>query len=115
MAIWSDVTRGRSGTVLIAGEAGIGKTRLVAEVAFEVQCGGGRVLSAACHEDELRPFGPFADFNGSMGDGRDGSSAWGLDGPDAAAEQARVVGVLRDDLIGRSRRTSTLLVVEDVH
>ena len=44
---------------VIEGEAGIGKTRLAAELMANVASGGGRVLAARCHEDEAGlPYGP---------------------------------------------------------
>jgi DNA-binding SARP family transcriptional activator len=44
---------------VIEGEAGIGKTRLAAELLSRVAGGGGTVLAARCHEDEAGlPYGP---------------------------------------------------------
>jgi DNA-binding SARP family transcriptional activator len=44
---------------VIEGEAGIGKTRLGAELLARVAAGGGTVLAARCHEDEAGlPYGP---------------------------------------------------------
>jgi class 3 adenylate cyclase len=120
LTIWSDVVGGRSRTVVVVGEAGIGKTRLAAEFALEVQSGGGNVLFGACHEDELRPFGPF----GQLLDDALGAEAptalddppWArLDAADAAAQQTRAVDVLVEHLAAFGRRRPTLLVVEDVH
>ena len=116
MDVWSEVTHGRWGTVLLGGEAGIGKTRLIAEVALEVSVGGGKLVFGACHEDELRPFGPFAGLIEEVaGDGTIRSPGSGLDGPGRAAEQARAVALLRDRVVSWGRQEPTLLVVEDVH
>lgn len=53
--------RGR--TVLVAGEAGIGKTRLVAEVAAYARERGVRVLVGQCFEpDRTQPFAPVLDL-----------------------------------------------------
>src|SRR5437879_13883917 len=56
---------GRSaGIVLIAGEAGIGKSRLVAELAGQARDRGGVVLEGGCislASDEGLPFGPIAE------------------------------------------------------
>ena len=45
--------------VLVTGEPGIGKSRLVSELAVEVHVDGGRVLLGACYEDVDEPYGPF--------------------------------------------------------
>jgi predicted ATPase len=51
--------------VLLAGEPGIGKTRLVEEVAESAKAQGGLVLWGRCYEGEAaRPFGPFAEALG---------------------------------------------------
>ncbi len=44
---WNRAADGRGGTVLIGGESGIGKTRLVSELALTVEAQGGRVLSGS--------------------------------------------------------------------
>ncbi|SHN57385.1 AAA ATPase domain-containing protein [Geodermatophilus obscurus] len=52
LAAWDAVRRGTGpdadATFLVAGEPGIGKSRLVAEIIDRVQASGGRVLGAAC-------------------------------------------------------------------
>src|SRR3954468_14287782 len=48
---------GSSGLILLAGEAGIGKTRLAAELAREAA--SFTVLFGRCDEEELFPFGPW--------------------------------------------------------
>lgn len=51
--------------VVIEGEAGIGKTRLAAELTRAVEREGGRVLTARCHADEAGlPYGPVVDLLG---------------------------------------------------
>jgi DNA-binding SARP family transcriptional activator len=51
---------GRGGFVLVAGEAGAGKSRLAAEAAARVRRRGGRALSGAAYEQEGQlPYGPF--------------------------------------------------------
>ena len=57
---WELARAGHTLLVVLAGEAGIGKSRLVAELAAEIHAGGGRVLYGACYEDVDQPYGPFA-------------------------------------------------------
>ncbi|MGV9270821.1 helix-turn-helix transcriptional regulator [Kitasatospora sp. NPDC003701] len=54
--------RSRPAVILVEGEAGIGKSRLVAEGAAELRREGVRVLTGACHPlREPLPFGPVVD------------------------------------------------------
>jgi tetratricopeptide (TPR) repeat protein len=53
---------GRARVVAVIGEAGIGKSRLAAELGEEVHRTGGRVLVGHCHESErVLPFAPWID------------------------------------------------------
>jgi len=53
---------GRGGVMLVTGEAGIGKSRLVEELVAEVQGGSWRLLVARCHRTEqVLPFRPYVD------------------------------------------------------
>ena len=56
--------RARSGercVALVTGEAGIGKTRLLAEFAHAVQRAGALVLYGRCEEEPATPYQPFAE------------------------------------------------------
>ncbi|MFJ2034154.1 AAA family ATPase [Streptosporangium sp. NPDC087985] len=57
---WSAATAGQPAVLVVAGESGIGKSRLAAEAARHVMSTGGTVLQAACYEAErslfLQPF-----------------------------------------------------------
>src|SRR5262249_10299584 len=56
---------GQGGVVLLAGEPGIGKTRLLEEVAETARAQGALVLWGRCYEGEAaRSFGPFAEALG---------------------------------------------------
>jgi hypothetical protein len=57
--LWRRCAAGPSRVVVLAGEAGIGKSRLAAEFAAEVDRSGGRVLLGVCFEDAEAPFQPF--------------------------------------------------------
>ena len=58
---WKHASAGERTTVLISGEAGIGKTRLSAELARHVHDGGGIVLFGRCDEDLGVAFQPFVE------------------------------------------------------
>jgi DNA-binding SARP family transcriptional activator len=59
---WEAARLGRGQVVLIVGEAGIGKSRLLAEAAAEATAHGGRFLLGRCYESEqILPFGPWVD------------------------------------------------------
>ncbi len=57
-----EARQGRGRLVLISGEAGIGKTRLLAELRVEAAARGTRVLLGHCHQTEqVLPFRPLID------------------------------------------------------
>ncbi len=59
---WAGVRRhGRGRLVVLAGEAGIGKTRLAEDFAAHVRRAGGRALACRCYEGERVAYGPLAD------------------------------------------------------
>jgi len=58
--LWSRVLSGQGQMLLISGEPGIGKTRLVRELATQVRVSGGRALVGACYAEGGVPYAPFA-------------------------------------------------------
>jgi class 3 adenylate cyclase len=59
---WSEAVAGRGGLVMLAGEPGIGKTRLATEVAERARDAGALVLWGQCLESEWSPpYAPFAE------------------------------------------------------
>src|SRR3954452_20186952 len=52
---------GRRGVLLLAGEPGIGKTRLLAEAGRVAHAGGATVLYGRCHEELPAPYEPFVE------------------------------------------------------
>jgi ATP/maltotriose-dependent transcriptional regulator MalT len=95
---------GRGATVLISGEAGIGKTALLAEFADRV-AGRARVFKGAC-EDLLtaRTLGPFRDMARDLGGALAGA---GTDGRDA----------LMDTLVAEMsfRQRPAVVIIDDAH
>jgi len=60
-AAWKEAAAGVRRAALIAGEPGVGKTRLAAELARRVHDGGGAVLYGRCEEDLGVPYEPFVE------------------------------------------------------
>jgi len=58
---WDDAERGRALLAIVEGEAGIGKSRLAAELARGVLDRGGAVLLGRSYEGERLPLGPWVD------------------------------------------------------
>ncbi len=61
---WDAACRGDVQLLLVDGEPGIGKTRLVAELARSLESEGALVLWGRCDEDPVAPFQPFAEALG---------------------------------------------------
>ena len=132
-AAFRSASAGAPVTVLVAGEAGIGKTRLVTEFANDV-CHEARVLAGACI-DERVPYSPVADVLRSLarsgwepGDvGERGWAdlgalvpelGWSAGGPRRAGEDGspgRLQGafLLLVEELGRER--PVVVIVEDLH
>jgi hypothetical protein len=135
---WAD-GEGRR-VVLVGGEAGSGKSRLVREFAGEAALGGALVLYGACDAVVHPPYGPFVealDHLARVTDPGDLRAALGTTGgelarllPDLPArtgapagpveadpdtERHRLHTAVTDLLAGVSRRRPVLLVLEDGH
>jgi DNA-binding SARP family transcriptional activator/tetratricopeptide (TPR) repeat protein len=81
-AAFDAATRGGGQAVLIRGEAGIGKSRLVAELAREATRRGAHVLVGRSHESErILPLAPWAEALRAAGIGRDPRLLGDLGGP----------------------------------
>jgi oligopeptide transport system substrate-binding protein len=64
---WQEAEAGRGKLVLISGEAGVGKTRLVEEFAHHLRWQGIRVLLGRCYEFErILPYQPVAEALGTI-------------------------------------------------
>jgi class 3 adenylate cyclase/tetratricopeptide (TPR) repeat protein len=59
--LWKEAVAGERRVALLAGEPGVGKTRLAAEVAARVYAEGGVVLAGRCDEDLGVPYQPFVE------------------------------------------------------
>ena len=135
--LWRRARGGRTIVAVVTGEAGIGKSRLVAQFATEVHREGGRVLLGSCFEDLQNPYQPFAD---AISAGFEGMSpdevrrelagdvrALGrlvpiflaetgtIDVVDAATERADVLAGIARHLVRTAQTGNVLLVLEDLH
>ena len=100
--VWGRVLQGnRPQLVLLAGEPGIGKTRLAARFAARVAEAGGAVLYGGALEDSLAPLEPFAEALALGPDGADGA-------PGASFE------AFARELTTRTGGRATLLVLDDM-
>jgi DNA-binding CsgD family transcriptional regulator/tetratricopeptide (TPR) repeat protein len=101
---------GAGGTVLVAGDAGIGKTRLAAELAGRARAAGFEVLLGRSIDlvgTEL-PYQPFVDALRPLGD------PWMVD-ESSGGSQLRVFEAMLALLTERAASAPVLLVLEDLH
>ncbi|MCT2581970.1 ATP-binding protein [Actinophytocola gossypii] len=86
---WSRAERGTSHMVLVTGEAGVGRTRLVTEAAHRISLSGGLVAHGRCDRDPSVPYQPFAEAIGEL-------LTAGLDDQDDARARAVLAALAAD-------------------
>jgi len=125
---------GRSQLCLLIGEAGIGKSRLIGEMAAEATRRGARVLMGRCFElEQVLPFRPWAQAFREAGLGAAPPAGlnpvwqaelmrllpeWGAAGPPSATEPEDYMRLFEavSQLLGRlTAHQTTLLALEDLH
>jgi DNA-binding CsgD family transcriptional regulator/tetratricopeptide (TPR) repeat protein len=119
-------TEGSAVAVVIAGDAGIGKSRLVAEVSGQAAANGWRLLSAGCLDlaegsvpylplvDALRVF-PEEELPPVLEHWRRGEAEPAASQPSPDMARGRVYAAYLDLLRTHSHETPMAFVVEDVH
>ncbi|HEY6706543.1 MAG TPA: AAA family ATPase [Actinomycetota bacterium] len=83
-AAWADTRAGRRRTILVAGEAGIGKTRLATELASQAERDGAVVLAGRCDQHLGVPYLPLREAVGRHLASYPSERLRGLLGPRAA-------------------------------
>jgi eukaryotic-like serine/threonine-protein kinase len=125
----ADVLAARPRLVLVEGEAGVGKSRLLKEIRERAQRDEVQVLCGRCSEDLPLPYRPFvealeeplrdvcgtdADSPASLLSGRSdepGDQGRAASGP----EQLRLFRAVSRGCLALARRRPTMLVLEDLH
>ena len=140
LGCWEDAASGHAALAVVSGEAGIGKSRLVAELASDVHIRGGRVLYGAATDGAQSPYQPLAEALRGVVEGASESQLRADVGrhadvltrliPDIAtrlgssrasarldplAERLELHIGIEELLIRSARRHPTLLVLEDLH
>jgi ABC-type oligopeptide transport system substrate-binding subunit len=60
IALWQAAASAKGQVLLVSGEPGVGKTRLVKELCARVAISGGEVLIGECYAEGNSPYGPFS-------------------------------------------------------
>jgi ABC-type oligopeptide transport system substrate-binding subunit/serine/threonine protein kinase len=137
VSLWEQSTAGNGRMLLISGEPGIGKTRLVREFSTYVEISGGTTFTGLCFAEERTPYGPIAQMiqnsleNGHnlelpqtvMADLLTLSPELRLSFPevnpnerlDPEAEQQRLFNSIITWFGSLTREGELMLVVEDIH
>lgn len=126
----TEVRDGRARTVLVGGEPGVGKSRLLSEFARQARADGAQVLSGACEEHfgDPMPYGPLLEALETFGREHGAARAAELGGPayqklisffdlggaSMSAPQQILLAVRRmlDDI---GTKAPVVLIVEDLH
>ena len=108
---------GRGGLVLIAGEAGIGKTALAEALCAEAAERGAVVLVGRCYDlSETPPYGPWAEALARLPGEPEGIRLPAPLGDGvAAASLVALFTQVKDSLAARAARQPLVLLLEDLH
>jgi len=131
-AVWRRASVGAAAVVVLAGEAGSGKTRLLIELGAEAHAAGATVFAGRCPEEGGVAFAPFTEaLRPYVAASRAALPEWvlaelarllpGLSAPAGAPEggpqdaRHRLFEAVAATIAQAARRTPVLLVVEDLH
>ncbi|GAB3451861.1 AAA family ATPase [Kineococcus endophyticus] len=113
-------SRGTSGGVLVEADAGVGKSRLVAELVEHARSAGGTVLLGHCASGggEALPYLPFVEALEPLRGSGSAPAFWSATAPGEAAvdlSQLQLFDTVAAALVAASRSAPVLLVLEDLH
>ena len=129
---WSKAENGASHMILLTGEPGIGKTRLVTEAARRISLAGGVVMYGRCDRSSIVPYQPFVEaLRGFVAATPDDSmpelsrATWErlaalVDKPEhrlsevASSTRAELLFALTDLLVRVARDRSVFIVIDDI-
>ncbi|HVF33634.1 MAG TPA: AAA family ATPase [Acidimicrobiales bacterium] len=133
---WTEARAGRQRTVLLAGDAGMGKSRLAREVAQEAHAGGGTVLHVECDGPDGHTLLPIARavtaLVGGLAPGEaqrlageaaptlarlapEVAARLGVTRPPDAADASAALDAVTEVLASLSSTAPVLIVIDDVH
>jgi DNA-binding SARP family transcriptional activator len=111
-ASWAGVQAHRDRrVVVIAGEPGVGKTRLAHEFAGRALAEGATVLLGRCSQEPLEPFEPFAEALRQAGL----SEAIAPGDPDESGARHRLFDGIDSAIAGLAARAPVVLLLDDLH
>lgn len=113
--LFAEAIRGAGRTVLIAGDAGIGKSRLLAAFLARARSSGAQILYGQCIKAEARrPFGPFADaLRGATDVPRPAESQSEIFSD--LDERYRTLRLFASTFADLTRRGPIVLAIDDLH
>jgi DNA-binding SARP family transcriptional activator/tetratricopeptide (TPR) repeat protein len=97
--------------VLVAGEPGIGKTRLAHPFAAAALAAGATVLEGRCSEEPLAPFEPYIEALARA----DAAGTLQPSDTDDTGARHRLFGAVDDAIAGLASRAPLLLLIDDLH
>jgi DNA-binding CsgD family transcriptional regulator len=115
----ADALAGAGGLVVIAGEAGIGKTALLRELERAGAARSTFVLAGRCAEGEMPPYGVWIEAFEQQADERLGALARLLAGDSSVAraggDQATLTAQVRDALAAAAHTRPLVVLLDDLH